>query len=104
MGFTAFVFRHIDLSGLGYCLPEQVEQRGEKQLIVDGDAHVTRFMESWGYRPYSSPQWTPPAQEQKLSCSRRLYNHLDVQEYTVQMLKLVLLHPNSSFVVLYVVR
>lgn len=27
------------------CLPEQVKHGGEKQLVVDGNAHVARFME-----------------------------------------------------------
>lgn len=61
-------FRHV---GHARCLPEQVEHGGEKQLVVDGDAHVARFMEGGGDRPDSGPQGASPAQEQKLSCSRR---------------------------------
>lgn len=36
----------INFSGLRrLLLPKQMEQRGEKQLVVDGNAHVARFVE-----------------------------------------------------------
>lgn len=53
------------------CLPEQVKHGGEKQLVVDGNAHVARLVEGRGHRPDSGPKGTAPAQEQKLSCGRR---------------------------------
>lgn len=53
------------------CLPEQVEHGRKKQLVVDGDAHVARLLEGRGDRPDGGPQGAPPAQKQKLSCSRR---------------------------------
>lgn len=40
---------------------------GEKQLVVDGDAHVTRLMEGRGDWPDGGPQGAAPAQEQKFS-------------------------------------
>lgn len=61
------VFRH---TGRARRLPEQVEHGGEEQLVVDGDAHVARFVEGGGDGPDGGPQGAPPAQEQKLSCGR----------------------------------
>lgn len=56
-------------------LPEQVEHRGEEQLVVDGNAHVARLVEGWGHRPDSGPQGAAPAEEQKFSCGKRKGNN-----------------------------
>lgn len=59
-----------DVRGNSGCLPEQVKHGGEKQLVVDGNAHVSRLVEGRGDRPDGGPQGATPAQEQKLSCGR----------------------------------
>lgn len=46
-------------------LPEEMEHRGKKQLVVDGNAHVARLVEGWGDRPDCGPQRATPAQEEK---------------------------------------
>lgn len=43
---------------------------GEKQLVVDGDAHVARLVEGRWYRSDGGPERAAPAQEQKLSCGK----------------------------------
>lgn len=54
----------------GWCVPDEVKRGGEKQLVVDGDAHVARLMEGRGDRSDGGPEGAAPAQEQKLSCGQ----------------------------------
>lgn len=53
-----------------WCVPDEVKCGGEKQLVVDGDAHVARLMEGGGDRSDGGPEGAAPAQEQKLSCGQ----------------------------------
>lgn len=52
-------------------VPDEVEGGGEKQLVVDGDAHVARLVEGGGDRSDGGPEGAAPAQEQKLGYGER---------------------------------
>lgn len=54
--------------GRGAASPGRVEGRGEKQLVVQGDAHVAWLMEGGGNGSGGVAQEAAPAQEQHLSC------------------------------------
>lgn len=45
-----------------------MKRGGQKQLVVDGDAHVARLVEGRGDRSDGGPERAAPAQEQKLGC------------------------------------
>lgn len=48
-----------------------MKRGGEKQLIVDGDAHVARLVEGGRDRSDGGPEGAAPAQEQKLGYGER---------------------------------
>lgn len=49
-------------------VPDEMKGGGEKQLVVDGDAHVARLVEGRGDGSDGGPERAAPAQEQKLGC------------------------------------
>lgn len=48
--------------------PGCMEGSREQQLVVQGDAHVARFVESRGHSPGGVAEEAAPAQEQHLGC------------------------------------
>lgn len=58
-----------------------MKRGGEKQLIVDGDAHVARLVEGGRDRSDGGPEGAAPAQEQKLGYGERAVQFRSIQFY-----------------------
>lgn len=53
--------------------PDDVEDGGAEELVVDGRRHVARFVEGWGHGAHGVAQVHAPQQEEELGWGAQIF-------------------------------